>query len=297
MVREDAPGTCDGMTVRDALRWATGVLVAENVDSPRLDAELILGHLLEESRAGLYAHDHQALSHQVAAGYTRLVRRRMAREPLAYVIGRRAFYDVDLVVDSRALIPRPETEHLVDAALEWCRHMPLPNPRIIDVGTGSGAIAIVLARHLPDARVTAADYSADALALATRNAERYGLGERIAFVQSDLLASVSGPFDAVTANLPYVPSAEVAGLQPEVSQYEPHLALDGGTDGLALIRRLMAQLGSALARPGLALFEIDRRQSLAVAECAQEHLQPCDVHVMADLAGLDRVVKVCAMAG
>jgi release factor glutamine methyltransferase len=225
-----------------------------------------------------------------AEQFAALLARRAAHEPVAYLLGRRAFYDVELMVTRDVLIPRPETEHLVEAALFWAAEHP---PRwVVDVGTGSGALAVTMARHLPTARVVAVDLSAAALAVAARNVARYGLGERVTLLQADLLSVLGGPCDLIVANLPYIPQADIATLAPEVAAYEPHLALDGGVDGLALFRRLLVQVPAVLATPGLLLLEIDHRQADAVVALATQHLPRARVTVLRDLAGLPRVVRV-----
>jgi release factor glutamine methyltransferase len=282
-----------GLTVRDAVRWAIPLLVVSGSETPRLDAEVLLGHVLSTSRAGLLAHGDDALSAEQAAQFAQLVRRRVAHEPVAYLVGQRAFYDVELLVDRRVLIPRPETEHLVDDALEWARRGAGQEAlRIADVGTGSGALAVTLARHLPAARVWAVDLSPDALQVATANVRRYGLEQRVLPVCADLLSALGGPLDLVVANLPYVRAAEVAGLAADVAAYEPHLALDGGIDGLNAIRRLLPQVAERLAAPGLVLLELDPWQAEATVEVARRQLPAAEVSVLRDYAGLERVVRI-----
>jgi release factor glutamine methyltransferase len=281
----------EGVSVRQALRWAVRLLAAREIESPRLDAEVLLAHVLDTERSRLPLHWDDCLTAEQAHAYNALIQRRLAREPVAYLIGRRPFYDVDLVVNPHVLIPRPETEHLVEEALGWAqaRQGPL---RIADVGTGSGAIAIVLARHLPQSHVWAIDISREALAVASLNATRYDLVGRITFLQGDLLAPLAGTVDLVAANLPYVRREELPELMADVRDYEPEQALVGGLAGLDLIERIMPQLAEHLARPGLALLEIDPRQAEAVRRLAQQHLPDAAVSVVSDYAGLERVVRV-----
>ncbi|MBN1399513.1 MAG: peptide chain release factor N(5)-glutamine methyltransferase [Anaerolineae bacterium] len=282
----------EGLTVRDALRWAVGALSAQAHETPRLDAELLLAHAMGCTRTQLYARWNECLDAGQAQSYRDLVRRRMVHEPVAYLLGRRAFYDLDqLYVDERVLIPRPESEHLVMAAVAWGRGRPA-GLRVADVGTGSGALAIALARGLIDARVWALDLSCAALRVAARNLERYGLRDRVSLVCGDLLTPLAARLDLVVANLPYVRGDEVAHLMPDVARYEPRLALDGGEDGLDVIRRLMPQLAERLCAPGLALLEIDPRQAERVRALARRHLPEAAIDVMADYAGLARVVRV-----
>jgi release factor glutamine methyltransferase len=220
-----------------------------------------------------------------------MIRRRARHEPVAYIVGRRAFFDLELKVSPAVLIPRPETEHLVEEALRWVASHP-EIAQVADVGTGSGALAICLAGRLPRARVWAVDVSPEALQVAAENVGRYSLGKRITLVCSDLLSQIKGPFDLIVANLPYVPHDEIETLMPDVAQFEPHLALGGGPDGLNLLRRLAAQLPTRLTRPGLALLEMDPRQAETVQALVQAQLPDARCSVLSDYAGLARLVRV-----
>jgi len=280
------------MSVRDALRRAAASLAANGNTSPRLDAEVLLAHVLSVRRAQLYLGWNHRLGTAVARRYGGLVRRRVAHEPVAYLVGERAFYDVDLYVDRRVLIPRPETEHLVEEALAWGQTLGERPLRIVDVGTGCGALAIVLAAHLQSAEVWAVDISMEALHVAARNVRRHGLQGRVNLVCGDLLRPLCGPFDLIVANLPYVPRRTLAALSPDVVAFEPRVALDGGEDGLALVRPLLAQCPERLSRPGLMLLEIDDGQGGEVRELAGEHLPHAEITVLRDYAGLERVVRV-----
>ncbi len=277
-------------TVSGALGWARAAL-SEATGSEPLDAPLLLAHVLGCERAALLAHPQRPLTPVQSAEFRALVERRANGIPVAYLTGERAFFDLTLIVTPDVLIPRPETEHLVERALAWAR-IREGSPRIADVGTGSGAIAVTLARHLPGARVWALDASRAALGVARRNAARYGLGERIRFVQADLLGPLlgaRGAFDLIVANLPYVPTSALEALA--VMHHEPRLALDGGPDGLTLIRRLLAQVPRVLAADGLLLLEIEATQGERAAALAAEALPGARVTVHADYAGHDRVVS------
>jgi release factor glutamine methyltransferase len=290
------PGDGCPQRVRDALRWALRLLVAHGADSPRLDAELLLAHTLGVERPQLMVLWDDCLSPEQATAYTALVRRARDDEPIAYILGERAFYDVDLRVSPAVLIPRHETEHLVEEALAWAGANPDPlratRLRVVDVGTGSGALAVVLARHLPAAEVWAVDVSCDALRVARGNAEQYGVAGRIAFLCADLLDGLAGPFQVIVANLPYIDPLEWPDLQPGIRRYEPRLALDGGERGMAVIERLIAQLPDRLGAPGIALLECDHRQARELATRAGAALPDAGVRVLPDLAGLDRVVRI-----
>jgi release factor glutamine methyltransferase len=218
-----------------------------------------------------------------------MVARRTALEPVAYIVGQKEFFGLDFFVDRRALVPRPETELLVQLALAHAsRLMPRPSPLLIaDIGTGSGAIAVTLAAKLPGARLYATDLSADALAVAARNVERHGLTARVMLLHGDLLAPLPGPIDLIVSNPPYTVLAEV---EPNVLAHEPHLALEGGPDGAALYRRLLANAPAYLRPGGAVLLEIGAWQGELVAGLLREALPAATVTVHQDLAGHDRVV-------
>ena len=286
-----APAESCPQLVGDALRWAVRLLVARGADTPRLDAELLLAHLLDVDRAQVLIRRDDCLTPTQVERFTELVQRRVRHEPVAYLIGERAFYDVDLRVTPATLIPRPETEHLVEEALTWAKKQS-GRLRVVDVGTGSGAIAIVLARHLPEATVWAVDLSLPALRVAWENVRRYGLSERVWLVQSNLLKPMGAAFDLILANLPYVSMADMAVLEPNVADYEPHLALEGGTDGTEIMTRLIEQLPARLACPGLALFEIDPRQAGPLQAAAAVLLPDARALLVHDLAGHERVLRI-----
>jgi release factor glutamine methyltransferase len=262
----------------EATAGAAAALARAGCDAPRLDAELLLAEVLGVERATLVTRSQRVLDPDAARRFEALVARRAAREPIAYILGRRAFRHIELQVDARVLIPRPETEHLVEAALE------LPHgTRVIDVGTGSGAVALALKHERPDLRTTATEASAGALEVAAANARRLGIDVRLR--RSDLLADAGGPFDALVANLPYVVDSELDRLAPEISRYEPRAALAGGADGLAVLRRLIDQ---AQAIPFVAL-EVGAGQAGAVAALLQD-AGFRRVEARRDLAGIERVV-------
>jgi release factor glutamine methyltransferase len=279
-------------TVAELLGWTVERFAAIGIPTPRVDAEYLLAHALGCSRLDLYVRHDAVVDADARARFREAVRRRIAREPVAYIEGRRGFHalGLELAVDPRVLVPRPETEHLVDWVLE---DLPPPEhaPAVLDVGTGSGAIALAIKHARPDARVVASDVSDDALELARRNAEALGLD--IEIVHADLLDGIAPPpggFAAIAANLPYVASADFAALPPEVARFEPRLALDGGTDGLDLVRRLVAAAPSALAPGGTLHLELAPDQATIVQELLRAH-GFVEVAVRADHAGLPRVVR------
>ncbi len=345
--------------MQEVLRWGEQALAQSALDSPRLDAEILLAHALGITRAQLHAHPQSQLSSAELASYRQLIERRARREPVAYIVGHKEFYGLDLFVDNGVLIPRPETELLVEKAIEisqrqsvvvgvykscgserrlssdlgrvaegisrpayrnqasgsWAtrlasirRSAPTrpaldllfssrsPNsymrPVIADVGTGSGAIAVSLAVHLPQALVYATDASPAALEVAIRNCRRHGVEDRVHLLQGHLLELLPEPVDLIVANLPYVSQAELAQLPPEISRYEPREALDGGPDGLDCIRHLLAQAEVHLKPSGVVLLEIGASQGEAVIALASCHFPAARVEIVRDYAGLDRVVIV-----
>jgi release factor glutamine methyltransferase len=222
-----------------------------------------------------------------------MVARRAQREPLAYIVGHQEFYGLDLIVDQRVLIPRPETEHVVELALRALKLIANPDPVIVDVGTGSGAIAVALAHETTRAKIIATDLSPDALTVAQLNAARLALSDRIEFRHTDLLDGISEPIDVLTANLPYIPLERVPQLPREIRDYEPRMATIAGLDGLSMIRRLLKQLKAHMARAAFAFLEISEEQGELAQEQVRAWLPRARVVIHRDLEGLDRVVEIC----
>lgn len=279
-------------TPRKLLPLAKKFLEERGVSSPRLDAELLLAHVLGIGRMQLYMDHDRPLTAAELDAYRELTRRRGLREPVAYLIGERGFWTLDLRVDPRVLVPRPETELLIEACLEFVGDDKDRELRIADVGTGSGAIALALASELPNASVLAVDISTDALEVAKANAEQLGLSERVHFVRGDLLSPLQGRdscVDIIVSNPPYIGEAERPDLAPEVDAHEPHVALFAAEDGMALIRRLIAQARVALSRDGLLLIEHGWRQGPAALSGALEHFE--EAETLRDLSGNERAVR------
>lgn len=280
------------LTVGEALRSGTERLAAAGVDEPRFDAEVLLAYALGVSRAYLYAHPERCLAPEEEAAWQDAVARRERREPVAYIVGKRGFFGLELAVDRRVLVPRPETEMIVERVLEFAARQPV---RVVwDIGTGSGALALAIAQNLAGVRVVGTDISREALQVAAENRRRLGLEGRVELAEGDLLAGARGPVDVVVANLPYLRSEEYLQAMPEVSQYEPRLALDGGPSGLSLVERLLAQAAALEPPPALLLLEIGAEQGADAVALARTYFPRRAVGLHRDLAGLDRVLEVTA---
>jgi release factor glutamine methyltransferase len=276
------------ITIQQALQSAKNVLDSTS-DSASLDTQMLLCEVLKQERAYVLAHPEQALTEEQQARYAELLNRRAAGEPMAYILGRRAFYDREIAVAPGVLIPRPETELLLEQALEHLKAH--PNAVVVDVGTGSGALAVTLAANCPQAQVYATDISPMALAVARYNA--YLNSATVVFYDGDLLEPLVTRglrADVVMANLPYIASEELDAL--EVSRHEPRLALDGGVDGLDVIRRLVAQIPAVCNSGALALLEIGASQGASALELIQGVLSPARVEIFKDYAGHDRIIKI-----
>jgi len=287
------------MILREALIWGNQTLKQHGIDDHRLDAEVLLAHCLGLTRAQLHANLQQALSPAELANYRQLIERRVRHEPVAYILGYKEFYGLNFYVDRRVLIPRPETELLVERAIGLAKEIKDRNYglgvnrlTLADIGTGSGAVAVSLAVNLPQAVVYAMDASAEALEVATINSRRHGVEDRLHLLQGNLLDPLPMPVNLIVANLPYVGEKELAELPPEIRCYEPLLALDGGPNGLSYIRRLLAQAEEYLKPGGAILLEIGATQGKAVLDLARCHFPKADIELCQDYAGLDRIVIV-----
>lgn len=276
-------------TVIDVVRWTTARFSERGLGTPRLDAELLVAHVLSLPRVQLYVQFERPLTPEELAALRDLIKRRQAGESIAYLTGRKEFWKFELAVDARVLVPRPDTETLVEEALARLGEPGDAPARIADVGTGSGALAVTLAKVRAGAAVFASDVSAAALEVARGNAER--LGAAVTFIEGDLAAPLAAhaPFSLIVANLPYIPTGDLASLSADVRS-EPALALDGGADGLDLVRRLVAAAPALLAPAGVLALEIGAGQ----AEPTRALLQAAgftDVQTRKDLAGIERVVS------
>lgn len=276
-------------TIKALLAWTADHFAKKGLDSPRLDAELLLAHVLGCKRIDLIVRYDEQPNDTQRATFRELLQKRLDRCPTAYLVGTREFYLLPFEVNSAVLIPRPDTETLVDVALEFLKKRPAP--AVLDLGTGSGCVAVCLAHMAKGATVTAVDVSPDAVAVATRNAKRNGVAERVQFKVGNLFAPVEPgtTFDVIVSNPPYIPPSEIETLMPEVKDHEPRLALDGGTDGLSFYRRLTAECRGWLKPGGMLAVEIGHMQDGAVRELFEScGLQ--NVKLVKDRAGRPRVV-------
>jgi release factor glutamine methyltransferase len=274
-------------TILSVLQWTEKRFGERGLGSPRLDAQLLLADVLQKDRIYLYTHFDQPLGPDELAKYRGLIQRRLGGEPVAYLVGKKEFRSLELAVDARVLVPRPDTEATVDAALAF---LPADSAgRVVDIGTGSGAIALALKKERPALEVIAVDRSAEAAVVARANAEKLGLAVEV--LEGDLFAPVAarGPFALIVSNPPYIPSADIAGLAAEVRK-EPLAALDGGADGLAVIRRLITDAPPLLAAGGALVLEVGAGQSDAVAALFAADGRYDAATTTKDLAGISRAV-------
>ena len=265
-------------------------LTGAEVDAPRLAAEVVLAHALNVSRAQLLARANESLTPDQLDRTQRDLERLINHEPLAYVVGHREFYDVDLLTDARALIPRPETECLIEHALKALADHPAP--LIADVGTGCGAIAVTLARHLPRAKVIATDLSTGALALARENAQRLGVAARIDFRAGSLLEPIAESLDLLAANLPYIDDKDWPYLAKTIRGHEPKMAFLGGPDGLDLVRGLLRDAPRVTHLDSVIVLEIGAYHGDAVTEIARQHFPRAYIEIKPDYAGLERLAVI-----
>lgn len=276
----------------DALRAAIAGVDREEL---RIEAEVLLAHAMRLGRSALLAHLRDPLDDAAAARFEALLARRVAREPLAYITGSREFYGIAIECAPGALIPRPETEMLVELALARCASV-AGAVCVADAGTGCGAIAVAVALNAPDADVAAIDRSSAARAIAQRNIERHHVGDRVALAEGDLLEG-QGRFDVVVANLPYVSEAGWRALPPEIREHEPCEALVAGEHGIEIIERMLSRASEHLEPGGLLALEIGATQGEALLAIARRRFPDAEVYVMKDLAGLDRVLVVRTQGG
>ncbi len=278
-------------TIRDVLEWTSSHFRDKGIDTPRLDAEVLLAHALGTDRVYLYMNLDRPLSQEERKQFREHVIRRGAREPVALITGVKEFWSIPFIVAPGILIPRPDTEILVQAVLDEVQD--IDNPQILEVGTGTGAVAVSLATENPSVHILATDTDATALRIAHRNAEAAGVSQSVTFAMSDLFATVdrAQKFHVICSNPPYVPTRDIGGLQPEIKDYEPVRALDGGRDGLDIIRRMAGQAKDYLLPGGALILEFGDGQEQAVETILSTQGGLRDIRFHEDLAGKPRVAQ------
>jgi release factor glutamine methyltransferase len=283
-------------TIIKLIQWATSYLKSYDIDSPRATGEILLAHALQLNRIDLYLKFDQPLVADELQIFKTLIKRRVRREPVAYILGVKEFWSLELEVNADVLIPRPETECLVELALDLLtRKSSRPPQRILDLGTGSGAIVLALASQQPRHNYFASDRFRPAVELACRNARRHDLCQKIHFFVGDWLSSLNSAkpgFDVIVSNPPYIPCREIGGLQPEIHQYEPIAALNGDADGLAGYRKIIGTAHRHLNPDGVLLLEIGHDQREDIRQIAADSNQYNDFSCSKDYSGYDRVVTM-----
>jgi len=302
-MQRGSQGIVENLDVRNALKEGIARLRAAGVPSDTLAAELLLMHALGRDRTWVYTHPEYSLASGESEDYFALIARRAAGEPTQYLTGKQEFWGLEFEVTPAVLIPRPETEHVVEVALERLGERGIkinmktgeasPTLRIADVGTGSGCLAVALAHELPHSEIVATDISAPALEVARRNAGRHHVSDRIRFVQTNLLENLPAEprsFDLIVSNPPYVARDEAASLPVEVREHEPHSALFGGPTGLEIYERLIRQAGGLLGAGGILVLELGYNSADAVRKMLQAEGHWVNISVTNDLAGIPRVI-------
>jgi release factor glutamine methyltransferase len=285
----------ESWTILKLLNWTTDYFKKHDVAEPRSSAEVLLAHVLSQDRLFLYLNYDRPMEPQELSAYRVCIKRRLAGEPSQYITGTQEFWSLPLRVSPEVLIPRPETEVLVEAVLNFVHHnlATEANPSILDLGTGSGAIAIALARELPEARIMAVDLSAPALQLARKNAQLNQVDRQLHFVQSDIFSGIPGApskFSVIVSNPPYVSHSEFDKLASEIREFEPRGSLDGGPDGLAAIRRIVMEAPAVLRPRGGLLLEMGADQAETVSMIVSKSQKYNSFRILKDYSGLDRVL-------
>jgi release factor glutamine methyltransferase len=273
------------LTVKQALSYAREILIAHKIEDASLESDLLLRHTMKISRVQLYLDLNLDLSSEQEKVFWQLIERRLSHEPFAYILGQREFYGLNFHVDSSVLIPRPESELLVEQALKLVQRYTILT--IADVGTGCGAIAITLALNLPRTKIYATDISFSALKVALSNCQQHRVADRVCLLAGDILSPLPEPVDLIVANLPYVRESEIS-----LVNFEPLLALSGGSDGLEKIRQLCHQAGDKLRSGGFMLLEIGQGQERAVTTLLYSLFPTAEIEVIPDLSGIDRLISL-----
>ena len=282
------------MILGEALQSATQTLLRKGIDDASAEAEILLGHVLGMSKTQLYTEPEKVLTSTEISQLWSLIQRRLNHEPTAYILGHCEFYGIDLVLDCHTFIPRPETELLVEQAVELAQRIFRPGKgiTIADIGTGCGAIAVCLALALPQAEIYATDVSAPALHVAEMNCRRHAVNRQVKLLQGNSLEPLSQPVDMIVANLPYIKDCEIADLDAEIIDFEPTAALAGGLEGLDIMQKVLEQMPGKLNYGGCFLLEIGQGQGRQATSLINNHFQQASIELISDLSGIERVVKV-----
>jgi len=286
----------DRWTILDLVQWTAGYFQSNGIDSPRSTAEILLAHTLEITRIDLYLRYDQPMAPSELRRYKKFIRRRIRREPVAYIVGRKEFWSMPLYVNRHVLIPRPETECLVELALAEIPDQPAASPvSVLELGSGTGAIILALASERPGHRYLALDYSAEAINVSRKNAAQQNLDSTVRFICADwfsALAPSRARFDLIVSNPPYIRSADIDGLQPEVARYEPRQALDGGADGVDCLKQIIDTAPDYLQPGGVLILEIGYDQAQQVLQTAGNRKAYDGFQVEKDFSGMDRVIRL-----
>ena len=281
-------------TTRSLLSWMTQLFEDNDIDSPKLLSEMLLAHVLGGQRIDLYANVNQLISEEGRDTLRAYVKRALEYEPVQYIVGKAMFFGKEFEVDSSTLIPRTCTERIVQQAVHYCNTNPNLSPkRIADIGTGSGCIAITIAANFSNCSVVATDISEEALDVARQNAKRFGVEEQLTFLQGDGTSPLTthAPFDIICSNPPYIPECELENLAPNVVEWEPHLALEGGEDGIQIVRPLIESAPDLLVQGGILLVEIATSTNAAVLQIAEATSTLGDAVILRDQFGDDRFLR------
>lgn len=279
-----------GLTIEASRRALAAQFKARGIETPELDARLLIGAALDLDHTALAAQAARLITSQESKAIARFAQRRMAHEPVARILGRKEFWGLDFELSAATLVPRPDTETVIEAALEFFQNSRASALRIADIGTGSGAILLALLSEFPEATGVGTDISSEALATAELNARRFDLAGRASFVQCDYAAALSGPFDLIVSNPPYIPSSHIATLDRDVRDHDPILALDGGTDGLDAYRAIIPQAAALLGPVGVLIVETGYDQSTPVSDLMRAAKLTLPRPPVADLGGIHRAV-------
>jgi release factor glutamine methyltransferase len=283
-------------TILTVLKWTASYFATHDIENPRSDAEILLAHVLDSERVDLYLRYDQPLTDSELARYKALIKRRVSREPVAYIVGHKGFWEIELTVGPDVLIPRPETECLVEASLAILETESNGDTlRILELGTGSGAIILTLAKQHPRHVYFASDRSVNALKVAAENAVSAGIGNKVKFFCADWLSPLgdrSGPMDMIVSNPPYIPRDDLKGLMPEIYCFEPRLALDGGNDGLSCLVQIITAAYLFLKPGGQLILEIGHDQRKAIARIIEQTGRYRNIRFLKDYGGHDRVVSM-----